>query len=65
MDKDPKSEARNSKQAPMFKTQISKTREFRILKFEFWICFGIRYSNFGFFNNEITPLIFFSPSDKH
>jgi hypothetical protein len=43
-----KYEARNSKQARMSKIRMIQTGEFRILIFEIWICFGFRYSDFGF-----------------
>ena len=39
----------------MFEIQMSQTEHLEFLKFEFWICFGFRYSDFGFF--ESTQLV--------
>jgi len=46
-----KHEIRNPKQARILKIRIFKTEKFLILTLEFRICFEIRYSDFGFFNN--------------
>ncbi len=49
-----KHETRNSKQARMFKIQMT---EINMIHFEFWkfeICFGFRNSNFGFANERRT-----------
>jgi len=44
----PKHEIRNSKQIQMTETKDFRLHVLEIGSFEFWICFGLRYSNFEF-----------------
>src|SRR5437773_7963030 len=57
----PKSEARNPKSETNSKSQIRNPRcPFRIWEFGFRICFGFRYSTFGFLHGLSIPAFQFS-----